>query len=313
MGPSPAEVAKIARATGCRVIIDQPLEDGTVAQHIECESHKAKVRLLAALADFDARDPAQVAELRTLAEGIFAGRPLTPRQRAAELLSYTQQNVRQTEETVETFTPAWRTYKARAGDCDDQSRALAALMQVSGLRTSMGTLGDPPTHVAPKVWIDGAWLWADSSVPGSRLGEHPRAAVKRLGIKRPDVGGLAAAGDAPGRAFASDVLALAQLGLAAYFVETGESIYWKAGALAAGAQHLVRPKGAGEDGAAEDFDAADAANFAFAPVVLSRQGAHPAAYPAAAAAQYIAFKSRYGALGLWAVTVAVVGLSEMGE
>lgn len=311
MGPSPAEVAKIARATGCRVIIDQPMEDGTFAQHIQCESHKAKVRLLAALAHFDAHDPAQVAELRTLAEGIFAGRPLNPRQRAAELLSYTQQNVKQTLETVETFTPAWRTYKARAGDCDDQSRALAALMQVSGLRTSMGTLGDPPTHVAPKVWIDGDWLWADSSVPGSRLGEHPRAAVKRLGIKRPDVGGLAATAtgvSSRGRALASDALALAQLGLAAYFVETGDPTYWKAGAAAAGVQYLVRPKGAGED-----FDAADAANFAFAPVVLSRQGAHPAAYPAAAAAQYFAFKSRYGALGLWAVTVAVVGLSEIGE
>lgn len=73
---------------------------------------------------------------------------------------------------------------AKGGDCDDRAVLFAALAKVAGYRAVIvwqSQDGAPQDHVTVKVWRDGAWLWADPTVPGARIGEEPHAAVDRLG------------------------------------------------------------------------------------------------------------------------------------
>jgi hypothetical protein len=85
-------------------------------------------------------------------------------------------------------------------------------MRAAGLRAGLATLGKPPTHVAVAVELGGKWLWAEPTVRGAQLGEHPRAAIRRTLAERPDLGELTAAEEQELRA---QIVEFGALGLAA--------------------------------------------------------------------------------------------------
>lgn len=70
------------------------------------------------------------------------------------------------------------------GDCEDRAALFAALARVAGARVVIvwqPQQGVAEDHVTTKVFLDGAWRWADPTVPGARIGEEPHDAVARLG------------------------------------------------------------------------------------------------------------------------------------
>mgnify|MGYP003644105733 CR=1 FL=1 len=289
-GPSPAQTKTIAERAGCAVVLDQPLQNGTVASHVECPTHGAKVRLLASLSAFDAHDPQQVAQLRAVADAHGGGPGTPPDERAARLLEWMQRTVEHAPESVETFLPAWRTIETGRGDCDDHARALSALYTVAGFKAGIGTLGDPPTHVAATVRTPSGWNWAESTIPGARLGEHPRAAVARVGAPRSDIGpGMGSAGDGAPRAIATLANALSVGAYAA-------GAYWATGpgrrgwaALAVAGDLLAKPVGvaAGNwDHTAQSLN--DSVDFALAPLALHKAGSPFWAFPLVTGAQVAA-------------------------
>lgn len=78
------------------------------------------------------------------------------------------------------------------GDCDDLAPAVAALAILCGLQARFVYLSQPRSpldHVTVKVLVDGEWLWAEPTLRGARLGEHPYDAARRIGDARPLFGG----------------------------------------------------------------------------------------------------------------------------
>lgn len=188
-GPPPELAARIARAAGCRIERTTRLHDGSWAHRVVCRDHRAKVRLLDALASYDASTP----DVRRLAERIASGARSSAEQ-AARLHAYVRDRVTFTREPIETFSPTLHVLAVAAGDCDDSTRALLALFRAVGLHARPATLppldsGRPPRHVAAQVQLGGAWRWAETTLR-AQLGEHPIAAAQRLGVvTRGDVTG----------------------------------------------------------------------------------------------------------------------------
>ena len=188
---NPRQAAQLAARAGCRVSSTHPLPNGQRAYDVRCRSHRSKVQLLANLAAWDAGALAlpgpggvleyspRAPELRDLATRITAGM-YSDTDRIAALQAFIQRTVHWIDEPRETFTDAMQTIERGAGDCDDSARALAALFFAAGYRPAMGTLDDPPRHVAAKVYLRGVWYWAEASIP-AQLGEEPTAALRRLG------------------------------------------------------------------------------------------------------------------------------------
>ena len=73
------------------------------------------------------------------------------------------------------------TLKRRAGDCDDMSTLLAALLLCVGIRPKFVAIKSDPrrpdefSHVYVRALINGSWLGMDATVPGSYLGWEPKA------------------------------------------------------------------------------------------------------------------------------------------
>lgn len=122
----------------------------------------------------------------------------------------------------EVFQSARYSLARRAGDCEDKGVFFATLAILAGLRAAVCWLNQPPparnNHVAPKVclsWLRGApasyvpaiwdyserrgehtlevtcptgleegvWVWAETTLRGARVGEHPYDALARLGTQ----------------------------------------------------------------------------------------------------------------------------------
>ena len=185
-----AELAPVVERSGCRIVRGTALENGDTAWHVECPSHRAKVGLLANLAELDSHQPAII----QLARAIAAGSDHSRAGIARALLAFVGERVDFLPEPIELFRPAENTLEDGIGDCDCSARAYLALARAAGLQAGLATLGDPPTHVAPVVRVDDpeGWAWAETSVRGAQLGEHPIAAARRLGVKvRPELAQLA--------------------------------------------------------------------------------------------------------------------------
>ena len=187
--PPPAAVAALSRASGCRVVESMALADGSTAQRAVCRSHGAKLKLLANLAEWEARN---VPDVRRRAEQVAAGERSALGQIVA-LHRYVRDRVTFTGEPVETFTSTMRTLDHGLGDCDDSARALLALLRSLGHTAGLMVLPDPrsgrpPEHVAAAVKFRGKWHWLETSI-AAEPGEHPLAAARRLGVTtRPELG-----------------------------------------------------------------------------------------------------------------------------
>ncbi len=174
-GPSAAELGRICAATGCELRGVEQVFDGTPAYNIECHTVENKVRLLATLAEYDAR----TADVRRLAERVAQLTKGEPWPTICALHAAVRDSVRHIGEVRETFSPTMRTLELGIGDCDDSARALMALLRALGFKAGLRTLGTPPKHVACVVWHDGAWRWLETTIQ-AYPGEHPIAARDRL-------------------------------------------------------------------------------------------------------------------------------------
>jgi transglutaminase-like putative cysteine protease len=184
-GPSPDEARRIAERVGCTVKRRHGLHDGTISLSLDCKTWQNKLAFLAELAEYDARTPEVRRVAERVAQSVGGDRFAT----IVALHALVRDRVTHTPEIVETFTPTMRTLELGLGDCDDVSRALVALLRSLGYSAGMGTVGNPPAHVAPKVKFQGRWWWLEPSID-ALPGEHPLAAAKRLGIKvRPELSG----------------------------------------------------------------------------------------------------------------------------
>lgn len=72
---------------------------------------------------------------------------------------------------------------SRGGDCEDRAALFAALARAAGYRAELVWQSQEADqdHVTVRVWIDGAWRWADPTVPGAAIGEEPHDAARRTG------------------------------------------------------------------------------------------------------------------------------------
>lgn len=84
---------------------------------------------------------------------------------------------------LEWFQPAG--YTARfGGDCEDLVVLFVSLCRLLGLRAQVEWInqpGKPLNHVTSRVFLEGGWWWAESSIRGAMLGESPYEAAERLG------------------------------------------------------------------------------------------------------------------------------------
>jgi hypothetical protein len=76
----------------------------------------------------------------------------------------------------------WR----EGGDCDDLVILLLCVAWARGVDAKAERIEiphAPQDHLAAKVWCGArGWCWADPSMRGAAVGEHPAAAARRLGL-----------------------------------------------------------------------------------------------------------------------------------
>lgn len=78
-----------------------------------------------------------------------------------------------------------------SGDCEDTATLYVAMVRAAGHLLGrpldghvewLSQPGKPQNHVPAKAWgSDGVHLWAETTLPGSHIGEHPYDALARLG------------------------------------------------------------------------------------------------------------------------------------
>lgn len=178
------EAAALARAcarVGCKIhsLAIGPTEDGPHAVgQLECTDGWQAARLLLALTLEDAASPGgrrAAAELRAIAPG--------DDDFARLVHAWVKKRVRFVREKGEVFTGGGYTISVGYGDCDDHARLVGALAHAGGLPIELAFLhaGGEPKHVLALLGADGGWQWAETTID-ARFGEHPLAAVDRLGI-----------------------------------------------------------------------------------------------------------------------------------
>lgn len=103
------------------------------------------------------------------------------------LFEWVQSNIRYTRDPhrVELLHSARRMLELRAGDCDDMTILLGAMLQSIGHPVRIVVVGPNPkrpglfTHVYPEVQFRGRWIAIDATVPHP-MGWKPRAIVKKV-------------------------------------------------------------------------------------------------------------------------------------
>lgn len=100
---------------------------------------------------------------------------------AQKVQAFVQQRVKFVREAGEVFSSSWYTLAIGAGDCDDHSRLVYALLKAGGVPAGLAFMGAGPSHVAPLAIIGGKPYWLETTVPAFP-GEFPIDAAKRLGV-----------------------------------------------------------------------------------------------------------------------------------
>jgi len=103
------------------------------------------------------------------------------------LFEWVQQNVRYTKDTfrVEVLHSARRMLELRAGDCDDFSIVLGAMLEAIGHPVRLVITGpnrrrpDLFSHIYIEVLCDGRWIALDATMPHA-MGWAPRTRVKKV-------------------------------------------------------------------------------------------------------------------------------------
>jgi hypothetical protein len=128
--------------------------------------------------------------VRQKAIDIFRRFRVRPKDRLGEvsaLFEWVRRNVRYTRDVwqVETLHTARRMIELRAGDCDDMTILLGAMLMSTGHPVRLVLAGYHPakpqayTHIYPEVNVRGRWIALDSTLPHP-LGWQPRALWRRV-------------------------------------------------------------------------------------------------------------------------------------
>lgn len=184
----PDDVAAIATEVGAVVTERQPQADGSTALVIDCPTVLCKLDLLVALGRHDGE---RFADVHKLARSIVAPRGDDDASRLEAIQLFVQSSVGFCFEAGEVYPSALTVLGQGIGDCDDHTIVVVALCHALGYPTSAEAFFWPSGdgHVGALSQLGGQWLWIETTIP-ARLGEHPVAAAKRLGITtRGDVHG----------------------------------------------------------------------------------------------------------------------------
>jgi hypothetical protein len=201
-----AQLEEAAHGTGMKLVDARYGKHGIViAQWDDMGDAWAPARMLVRLAVSDAKEPA----IQRMGDSIrdFSW---TYFDRAQSVHWFVKERVRFQREDVETFqSPVWTMdldglNVGRFGDCDCMYLCVASLAIAAGLTQRARFLEEQgvPSHVwaeigmyypstfpSPRVGNERLeWLAAETSVD-ARFGEHPKAAARRLGVGRVDLGG----------------------------------------------------------------------------------------------------------------------------
>ena len=136
------------------------------------------------------RQGAKDFRVRQAAIGILRQRRVKPKDYAGEvkaLFEWVQQNVRYTKDTfrLEVLHSARRMLELRAGDCDDFSIVLGAMLEAIGHPVRLVITGpdrrrpDLFSHIYIEVFCDGRWIALDATMPHA-MGWAPRTLVKQV-------------------------------------------------------------------------------------------------------------------------------------
>jgi hypothetical protein len=154
-----------------------------------CPDNPATFRFLLEIAALDVTDPLA----RSVGLEVFRAHPkkTETKERAAAVMQWVRTNVRYIREPKETFQSPSYTIRSGAGDCDDHANLVHAIARNAGLPARVVPLWKDGQirHAVSQVAIDDAWTWAETTVR-AKLGEHPRAAVRRLKAARSDISGV---------------------------------------------------------------------------------------------------------------------------
>lgn len=166
----------------------------TLATRMSFDDPWAAARLLLKLSKEDAADPIvrewSLAILQATAQDIgeeSSGPTLSPELRdafARAIHDNVQSQIKFVHEPKETFQSARTTMALGAGDCDDHARLVYALARAGGLKADLLFLeeDDQPVHVVACLEDSSGMRWAETTL-GAMFGEHPLAALDRLGVE----------------------------------------------------------------------------------------------------------------------------------
>lgn len=107
--------------------------------------------------------------------------------KAQAIYQWCQQNLRFVTDMVgkETLRSARETLTVRAGDCDDFTILIAALLGTIGIRSRAVTVSshaeDPQSfsHIYPEAFVDGRWIAMDIARPGAQFGLSPQTYFRK--------------------------------------------------------------------------------------------------------------------------------------
>ena len=156
---------------------------------IAVTDNRHAVELLNALAESDAEEDPKIAELGRMFKQDAYRKGESTEALARRILAFVQQTVTFAPEEGEKFRTSSLTLSMGVGDCDDSSRALAAISIAAGIPARVVLVQNSrgeDTHVAAQQWVDSQWRWAETTFP-ALWGESPTDAAKRLGLMREDV------------------------------------------------------------------------------------------------------------------------------
>lgn len=128
--------------------------------------------------------------VRQKAIQIFRERNVAAKDRFGEvraLFEWVQKNIRYTRDTihVELLHSARRMLELKAGDCDDMTILLGAMLMATGHRVRLVLAGFKPhkphsySHIYPEVNVNGRWIAVDATMP-LRIGWAPPALWKKI-------------------------------------------------------------------------------------------------------------------------------------
>jgi hypothetical protein len=193
-----ADVERIAGLAGARGMTVVHVGDTLVAGvprkciDVECRDNQETIDLLNLLAEDDAKHGAvtkafagAIGRWATRAAGLGGNLAAADGLYARECHRVVRDQITYSDDTSQVLRSSDVTLQRGSGNCVNSARLIASLCHVRGIPAEAVPFEIYPdegiTHTATRIWHDGAWHWAEATIP-AEYGEHPIAAAHRLGV-----------------------------------------------------------------------------------------------------------------------------------